>query len=314
MRPLPWLIAAALVHLLIVLLIYLRVTPKPHRPVASTPEPAETPTEITITFPSAPDDGKLTVEGSAPLRPASVAAAARAGRSRPIEGPPPLPEEGTPAEPAAPSTSSTTSPSLSLAQLGIGAAGPNPFLLPDALPERPPDPKDNTAGRALKSGLVERDLALGLGPEGPVLEALREATSMSASPERGYAIFGVSIDENGFVKDIRLGDRAGGPGWDEAMTGALKALKGKKLALRGGARGAELKIEIKSDVVLPSGNRPDQRIQTPMTRSQISRSESVPGGTPGVVESRTIATFDVTDIGAKPRRVVHAHLVSATML
>jgi hypothetical protein len=340
MRPLSWLIAAALVHLLIALLVLFlggrreashdRTTamsdardaakPDTEIDIAFTPMP---PSEERVVTPTA--DGKLTnlpgaiANTRAPSSGTTAVVASLIDEGAPPDNAPSPSSNGeAAARPGSPTTTPEASPQLSLAQLGIGAAGSNPFFRPGALPDKPSDPKDNTAGGALKAGLLERDLALGLGPEGPVLDALRDATSMSASPERGYAMFAVSIDENGFVKDIRLGDRTGGTGWDDAMNGALKALKGKKLALRGavkGAKGVELKIEIKSDVVLPSGNRPDQRIKTPMTRSQVSRSENVPaGGTPGVVETRTIATFDVTDIGAKPRRVVHAHLVSATLL
>jgi len=318
-RPLSWLIAAAAVHVLIALLVFFLGSRKTMHAVPRRDEAPPAEIDIAIVESAPTEEGKIAVVTAAPRAATATnrAASASSTTSPFIADMGFIEDRGeSSAEPAAPAAEAT-SPQLSLGALGLGGAGSNPFFRPGALPEEKPKPDDNTAGRTLREGLRERDLALGLGPEGPVLEALREATSLSAAPERGYAIFAVKLDANGLVTDIQIGDRAGGTGWDEAKAGALKSLRGKKLALRGGmagARGAELKIEIKSDVVLPSGNRVGERIKTPLTKSHVSRAENVPGGTPDVVQTVTVATFDVTDIGAKPRRVVHAHLLSATPL
>jgi hypothetical protein len=151
-----------------------------------------------------------------------------------------------------------------------------------------------------------------MGPEGPVLRALEEATSGGLAPLRGSATFLVVIGADGAVVDRKLVRERGGSGWDETRESALRALAGKKLALRG-ANGAVAKIEVTSDLKLPSGA--STPYTAPLTQSSIGRSANVAsGGTPDVAESRTVGLFDLSDIGQKPRRVVHAAMTSLQLL
>lgn len=206
----------------------------------------------------------------------------------------------------APATPSDSSPPVTLfmpsaTALGMSGDGPNPFAVaagprvaePPTSSHRSAAPDAPTAIEAkraieqsLRDGVRKHDTGIGLGPEGPVLRALRDAAYAGLAPERGSATFRAVVDAGGIVVDVRLLSSNGNErGWSDARARAMRALGGTKLALRG-ARGAELVIAVDSDVRLPSGSNP---------------------GSP-------IGTFDVTDISAKPVRVVHARLISLTTL
>jgi len=222
-------------------------------------------------------------------------------------------------------------PSPSPASLAIGAMGPNPFLggsqdagaagasssstFVSATPDAPKAAEaKRSADRWLRNGLAERDAALGLGPSGPVVSALREATRGSLAPERGSATFLAVVDASGFVVGLRLVGSTGGDGWESARDDAARSLATVRLALRG-AKGAELTIVVESDVVLPSGAKPAMPIQPSLSDSKVQLSENVPaGGTAGVVKTHTVGRFDLADIGAKPRRVVRARLLSLSTM
>ncbi len=196
--------------------------------------------------------------------------------------------------------------------LGIAGTGPNPFAgtagpagqagsaerpAPGSFHSAAPDaPTAAEMKRAVETSMKDairaRDVAAGLGPEGPVLSALQDATYGGLAPEHGSATFVAVVDASGSVSDLRLVASDGAEaGWSDTRERAMKALKGKKLSLRGGG-GAELRIAVVSDVRLPSGNTPGAPIR--------------PGLTSGM--------FDVTDISAKPRRIVRARLVSISSL
>ncbi len=214
------------------------------------------------------------------------------------------------------------------ANIGIAnGGGTNPFLmnapsittLPSAAPagtamreQSAEDAKKKVEG-SMRASQRQRDVALGLGPDGPVLRALRDSTYTSIAPNRGKAIFLAVVDASGSIVDVKLvstngDDRA----WRDALERAKKALAGQKLALRG-AKGAEVKIEVSSDIRLPSGNKPgDFPIQPKLESSHIGLHEGAPSaGTADTVQAWTLAGFDLSDIGAKPRRIVHARVLEA---
>ncbi|MDF2691663.1 MAG: hypothetical protein K0S65_46, partial [Labilithrix sp.] len=170
--------------------------------------------------------------------------------------------------------------------------------------------------RSLKDAMRGRDTDLGLGPEGPILRALQDATYSGFAPERGGATFLAVVDTNGIVVDLRLLGSRGGRGWEDTRARAARSLSGVKLALRG-AKGTELTIEIESDVRLPSGAKPDAPPVSPtLTESHVVLPENAPsdGTTSGVVQTYTLGVFDLADIKAKPRRIVHARLVRLSEL
>ena len=207
-------------------------------------------------------------------------------------------------------------------EIGLSGHGTtNPFFRPGALPDPSPaqvaeaSPTGNgkrAAEQSIKDAMRARDVGVGLGPEGPVLRALQDATYGGLAPDRGSATFLAIIDTNGVVIDLRLlKSRGGDDGWADARDRAKQALSGSKIALRG-ARGAELRIEVDSDVRLPSGNRPDAPpVQPELTPSKITIQTNAPqDSTSSTVQSLTVGRFDVTDFKAKARRIVHTRLVS----
>jgi hypothetical protein len=143
---------------------------------------------------------------------------------------------------------------------------------------------------------MARDRELGLGPEGPAMTALSEATRTSIAPLRGRAVFLIRAGGDGVVSSVDVIDSEGGSGWVDAGRIALEALRGKKLKVPNGARGMNMRIEVSSDVKLPNG-------------------ESAPFGVrQGENKMPELTIPDVSNIGAKPRRVVHARAVGTDLL
>ncbi len=249
--------------------------------------------------------------------------------SAPADEPSPAPPAGVPAPARGPVVPLTTR------ELGL-ASGPNPFLPRSeqavALAE-----SRRAVDRALKDPARERETELGLGPEGPVLTALGEATSRSTAPVRGRAVFVATADESGvFALELRdaEGSRAG---WDDARTIALAALKGKKLRLPAGATRAVMRLEVRSDWKLPGGQDPGTNVSVlriPVGKGETKDSTRVtildpipklrvteiplPNGVKIPVPSVEIDLFstnaDPANTGAKPRRVVHAHVIETQVM
>lgn len=245
-------------------------------------------------------------------------------------------------EPAPPSEQGTVMlfvPSPSTIGLSGVGAGVNPFLArgsgaTEEAPRpaattgtaRPAPPSSYESNRGVKQTMresVAHRASIGLGPEGPVLTAFQDATYGGLAPVIGSATFLATVDANGFVVDIKLLNthpktKDAESGWDDAREQAKKALAGKKLALRG-SNGAELRIDVSSDWLLPSGNRPKDFPVQPTLRlngkdvlhPKPKENLMAPSGESAPV---TLATFDLSDIGAKPRRIVHTRLVSVTEL
>ncbi|MBX3215830.1 MAG: hypothetical protein KF850_27575, partial [Labilithrix sp.] len=162
--------------------------------------------------PGAPDDFTATSATSA-ARANSVTGAAESGGATHAAG--------APSGSAAPiALVYPLSPSL-----GLAGSGPNPFAgagaregapgdkrRPSATPEAPTASEaKRRAEQALKDGVRARDVDLGLGPEGPVLRALEDATYADVAPERGGATFLAVVDARGLVVDLRLLSSTGPP-------------------------------------------------------------------------------------------------------
>ncbi len=179
-------------------------------------------------------------------------------------------------------------------ELGIGA-GNNPFL-PRAEEKVPTTGPDTPIARSLRGTGLEHDRQLGLGPEGPALTALQGATSSSIAPLRGRAHFIVRTGGDGMVLGIDLVDSEGGSGWVDAGRLALESLRGKRFKIPSGARGMNMHVEVKSEMKLPNGQN------APV------------GGRLGQNDMPELTMPDVSNIGAQPRRVIHARAVGTEVL
>jgi hypothetical protein len=221
----------------------------------------------------------------------------------------------------------------------IGIGGPNRFLpksqaaVEDAESRRAVD-------RAMKDPARAREQELGLGPEGPVLKALAEGTARSLAPVKGRAIFVATTDASGTVASIEVttteGSRAG---WVDAANAALAGLKGKKLRLAANVSRAVMRIEVTSAWKMPSGQDPGMDVSlfhVPLSKSEGKDSPKMtildpipkfrvdtielggPNGAKIPVPSVELDLFstnaDPSNIGAKPQRIVHAHVVDTQLM
>jgi hypothetical protein len=221
----------------------------------------------------------------------------------------------------------------------IGIGGPNRFLpksqaaVEDAESRRAID-------RAMKDPARAREEELGLGPGGPVITALAESTARSLAPVRGRAVFVATANAAGEVVSIEVtttdGSRAG---WVDAAQGALAGLKGKKLRLASNVSRAVMRIEVTSAWKMPSGQDPGTDItlfHIPISKGEGKDSPKMtildpipkfhvdylevggPNGAKIPLPSIELDLFstnaDPTNIGAKPRRVVHAHVLDTQLM
>lgn len=306
MRTAAWIAIASAVHgavLVALLTMPLRRAPAvdPTLPRAGAAETKE----IAITFEgevtsAAPAERAATLPANAEaIRPRSVTSATSAASATSASSEVNAASSAS-ASPVGSSGESTGAPSgggivvpipLSAAELGIGGAGGrNPFL-PRAEEKPPERGPEHPAARAMRGTGLAHDRELGLGPEGPAIAALEGATTSSIAPLRGRAHFIVRTGGDGLVSAIDVVDSEGGSGWLDAGKIALEKLRGKKMRIPSGASGMNMHIEVRSEMKLPNG-------------------ESSPiGGRLGENDMPEMTIPDVSNIGAKPRRVVHARAV-----
>jgi hypothetical protein len=268
---------------------------------------------------------------------ASLGVRARVTHAPPVAEPAPGAPEAPPVE--AP-TSREEPRRLSLAELGIGAPVP---LVGAHTPEKLPDPAARAARSVEKSindALAAKDREIGLGSDGPVVSALERATYGSALSGNGTATFVARIDSSGRVSLLQVlnvnGDHKG---WSKVARRALATLSRRKLRVPQGAKGVELRIKVESRWALPSGADPGLEVRmfgVPLKKGQGKRSSRIsifepvakvekvlvpqPGG--GSIEMPVPqmgvgvlgVAGDPSDIGAKPRRIVHAEVESQKLL
>jgi hypothetical protein len=212
-----------------------------------------------------------------------------------------------------------------------GARGNGPWL-------QPPTAADakRTADNWLREPARRREHEVGLGPEGPVLKALGKATSASSAPVTGRAVFSAVADSAGLIVGIDVIECDGArSGWANAAELARAGLAGTKLRMPDRAQRAEMRVEITSTWKIPSGHDPGTDVSVfgvdtskgdgknspqvavldvlPKVRVvQLSRDLKVPVVIvdPDVIRIKG----DAANTNAKPRRVVHARLLSSTML
>jgi hypothetical protein len=146
----------------------------------------------------------------------------------------------------------------------------------------------------LKNAALAEDAAKGYGADAPVLHALEDETRRSLAPLRGSATFHAIVDATGLVTTLIITDNVGDlRGWNDARDHALVELQKKRIPLRGAKNGVALDISIVSEMRSPAG-------------------ALVPEF--GVKDGRLTMSGDVSNIGSKASRVVHARTTSYTPL
>jgi hypothetical protein len=219
-------------------------------------------------------------------------------------------------EPSPAEAKVAAAPHLSLAALGVD--GQNPFL----------DRGDPAAARAAKAtrvkrrldqalvqGMTNSDVALGRGSGGPVLRAFEAAVYASTAPLNGSASFVLVIDSEGKLVSSVLGNASGDrEAWVRVARQTAQALAQRKLQVPRG-KSVQLAIEVTSHLELPSGADPGLELSAqgiPLKKGGGPRSTKLDIS----IFPFPAATVygDPADLGARPRRMVHAHVVSEELL
>ncbi|HEY8077581.1 MAG TPA: hypothetical protein VIF62_25820, partial [Labilithrix sp.] len=191
--------------------------------------------------------------------------------------------------PASSATGSVQLFAVGPSDLGIaGSSGGNPFL-----PKRAESGGDaeSDGKNALRDAFRAHDTLLGVGPEGPVVSALRDAAYASASPVNGRAIFEVHAGEGGVITLVDIVSAEGGS-WSDAQRVAQERLATVKLVLPRGAKAAVFRIEVTSKWAMPAATG----FGTRGAEGENGPSLTLP---------------DPSNLGAKPRRIVRAHVAGA---
>lgn len=212
------------------------------------------------------------------------------------------------------SPSASAAPGLSLAQLGV--QGPNPFLDrgdPAAARAAKARAVERRLDRALAQGLTDADVERGHGAHGPVLRSLEAAVYASNVPLNGQASFVFVIDASGKLLSATLGDATGDrSAWLSVARKTAQAVG--KLPVKKG-KGLRLTVAVSSHFELPSGADPGLEISmqgVPLKKGDGPRSTRLDLS----VFPFPAATLmgDPADVGARPRRMVHSHVVTEELL
>ncbi len=278
--------------------------------------------------PSQPSESSATVERG--RRP-------RAGADLAAVPPSPTAADSSSTSPAASSATSplpaiVTSLPAAAPRIGLALDGPNTFVASSSLeapigPRSPASPpgapprtvaeRSRAAEAMLRDPSRRRERDLGLGPEGPVLRALGDATTASFAPVKGRAVFRAVADATGMIVGIDVISCDGGrAGWANAAELAREALKGEKLRMPSTAKRAEMRIEIVSELKMPSGHDPGVGVSIlglPITKGDGAQATKVDILDPFTLNAFALAG-DPVDIGAKSRRVVRTRLLDSEVL
>jgi hypothetical protein len=188
---------------------------------------------------------------------------------------------------------------------------------------------DKEAERTMRSQLRDRDRQLGLGASGPVVAAVEDIARTSTASIESHAVLDVVANGEGEIVSVSVTDvsedRAG---WQEIAKSLLASLRTKRLRVPHRSRGVAMTIEVDSRESLPSGAAPgvnvalfDQKIAhgkneraASVTILPLAKIAVTHPGKPGETTTLVLpvpvpiiaGTFDVSDIGARGSRIVHA--------
>lgn len=226
----------------------------------------------------------------------------------------------------------TTAP----AAIGLGLGAPNPFLAREEAPNPASSARAAVHENVLREPARLREQEIGLGPEGPVLQALGRATTTSSAPVHGRAVVLAVADRTGVIVSVEVVDCDGSrSGWTQAADLARATLGGQKLRLPSTAAGAELRIEITSDWKIPSGHDTGTDVTLLSLETQkgngkdctkvaildvlpkkklLKLSKDLEISVVTVDADAISISGDPANSGAKPRRIVHTRLLAAKML
>jgi hypothetical protein len=274
--------------------IELEETPAPE--LAATPIPEPIP-EATSEPAPAPANAPATAPGAAASPPGIAQAPASATALEPA------PSSSAPMDFSLPESGR-----LSADQLGLGRR--NVFL--GAFSENArdsgspagastaPDGTQNVAPgirQSMRTALEEHDHELGFYDVGGATVGVAESVARpSDTPADSTAVFEITADAEGNVTSVTLVDATQGrTAWEPVAASLASALRAKRLAMRGHA-GAVITLEVSSRWALPSGAHAGHAVNTT-------------GAGPTDTGLAVAGNFDLSDIGARPARSVHARIL-----
>jgi hypothetical protein len=180
--------------------------------------------------------------------------------------------------------------------------------------DRGPDPGRDAARieGVIRNALVSRDHALGLDAAGALVAMAEDCVRGGDTPLDGRAYFEVTVRADGTVADARLVAASGPPdAWRAAAAKLVAAGAARSVLTRKNGKPLRVRLEVSSRWVLPSGSRQGKPFTTPGVKGYESWTSDT--GEHAVELAPTIAGastgFDVSDIGAKPLRDVHARIL-----
>ncbi len=197
-----------------------------------------------------------------------------------------------------------------------GAAESQPGARSAALAEGE-DIKDRARAidRSMREMLTARDVSLGLGRAGPLVSATRDAASSSSAPDVGATILEIESNSSGTVVAAHAEDSA----WNEVARAVVRRMAGKALRVAPGSRGLRARLRVVAERALPSGARGSSSVG--------AVPDDVPGGNKvcdgegihrrcvaGMPAGATNASHDLSNVGAKPTRIVHVQLLAESEL
>jgi hypothetical protein len=158
---------------------------------------------------------------------------------------------------------------------------------------------------------VSKDLAQGAddrarsagGYGGPVVSAAHDAAMGWAAPQTGFAVIAVDLDDKGLVTRVTLVDASGDrPEWQKVADGVAKGLANKKVAVPSGAGGLRVTVKVQAKILLPSG------------ASEGVSGPSIGNDGEGHNTATASVSFDLSDVGQKPKRIVAVVVLSEARL
>ena len=208
----------------------------------------------------------------------------------------------------APSASTEPPPApMVLDPSAIGLSGPGSFRF-DVAKDAPLAVDENTriadnVHHAIMDPILEHERQNGTLSDGPIANELERSTRASnTSPFEGRAVFSVRIDELGLVVGAQVVEASSDmQGWQDVATRMFNALAEKRIHLPHGAKGMVMRVEVTSKVVYPSGA--SHPITAQLGGPVDPSSPSLP---------LFSGSFDLSDIGTHPMRVVGSRVLSET--
>jgi hypothetical protein len=180
--------------------------------------------------------------------------------------------------------------------------------------ERRPDPGRDAARieGVIRDALVTRDHGLGLDAAGALVAMAEDCVRGGDTPLDGKAYFEVTVRADGTVADARLVAASDPPdAWRAAAAKLVAAGAARSVLTRKNGKPLRVRLEVSSRWVLPSGSRQGKPFTTPRTKGYETwtsdTGEHAVALAPSIVAAST--GFDVSDIGAKPLRDVHARIL-----